>query len=47
MLLGFVMLFGYALIVWLVFFKFKWMQFSYPLGRRLRVSLDCICCSFS
>ena len=32
MLLGFVMLFGYALIVWLVFFKFKWAQFSIAWG---------------
>ena len=28
MLLGFVMLFGYAVIVWLVFFKFKMMKFN-------------------
>jgi multidrug resistance efflux pump len=28
MLLGFVMLFGYAVIVWLVFFRFKVMQFN-------------------
>jgi multidrug resistance efflux pump len=28
MLLGFVMLFGYAVIVWLVFFKFKVMKFN-------------------
>ena len=28
MLLGFVMLFGYAVIVWLVFFKFKVMTFN-------------------
>jgi len=32
MLLGFVLLFGYALAVWLVFFKFKWMQFSITWG---------------
>jgi len=32
MLFGFVLLFGYALLVWLVFFKFKWMQFSIPWG---------------
>ena len=30
MLLGFVLLFGYALVVWLVFFKFKLMTFSIP-----------------
>ena len=28
MLFGFVLLFGYALVVWLVFFKFKWMKFN-------------------
>ena len=28
MLLGFVLLFGYALAVWLTFFKFKWMKFN-------------------
>jgi multidrug resistance efflux pump len=28
MLLGFVMLFAAALLVWLVFFKFKWLKFS-------------------
>jgi multidrug resistance efflux pump len=32
MLLGFEMLFGYAVLVWLVFFKFKWMQFSIAWG---------------
>ena len=32
MLLGFVLLFGYALVVWLVFFKFKWMQFNIVWG---------------
>ena len=32
MLLGFVLLFGYAFAVWLVFFKFKWMQFSITWG---------------
>ena len=32
MLLGFVLLFGYALIVWLVFFKFKWLKFSIAWG---------------
>jgi multidrug resistance efflux pump len=30
MLLGFVMLFGYVIIVWLVFFKFKLMKFNIP-----------------
>ena len=28
MLLGFVLLFGYLLAVWLTFFKFKWMKFN-------------------
>jgi multidrug resistance efflux pump len=28
MLLGFVLLFVYALVVWLTFFKFKWMKFN-------------------
>ena len=32
MLLGFVLLFGYALVVWLVFFKFKWLKFSIVWG---------------
>ncbi|MCO5124679.1 MAG: efflux RND transporter periplasmic adaptor subunit [Rhizobacter sp.] len=32
MLFGFVLLFGYAFIVWLVFFKFKWMKFNIPWG---------------
>jgi multidrug resistance efflux pump len=32
MLLGFVALFGYAFIVWLVFFKFKWLKFSIAWG---------------
>jgi multidrug resistance efflux pump len=32
MLLGFVLLFGYATLVWLVFFKFKWLTFSIPWG---------------
>ena len=32
MLFGFVLLFGYALAVWLVFFKFKWMQFNIVWG---------------
>ena len=32
MLFGFVLLFGYSLIVWLVFFKFKWMKFSIVWG---------------
>ncbi len=30
MLLGFVLLFGYSVIVWLVFFKFKLMKFNIP-----------------
>jgi multidrug resistance efflux pump len=32
MLLGFVLLFGYALAVWLTFFKFKWMKFNLVWG---------------
>ena len=32
MLFGLVLLFGYSLIVWLVFFKFKWMKFSIVWG---------------
>ena len=32
MLFGFVLLFGYAVLVWLVFFKFKWMKFSITWG---------------
>jgi multidrug resistance efflux pump len=32
MLFGFVLLFGYALVVWLVFFKFKWMKFNITWG---------------
>ena len=32
MLFGFVVLFVYALIVWLVFFKFKWLKFSIVWG---------------
>jgi multidrug resistance efflux pump len=32
MLFGFVLLFGYALIVWLVFFKFRWLKFSIAWG---------------
>ncbi len=32
MLFGFVLLFGYSLVVWLVFFKFKWMKFSIVWG---------------
>jgi multidrug resistance efflux pump len=32
MLFGFVLLFGYALAVWLVFFKFKWMKFNIAWG---------------
>lgn len=30
MLFGFVLLFAYVLLVWLVFFKFKWMTFNIP-----------------
>ena len=32
MLFGFVLLFGYAFAVWLVFFRFKWMKFNIPWG---------------
>jgi len=32
MIAGLVMVFGYALIVWAVFFKFKWLKFSIPWG---------------
>ena len=32
MLLGFVLLFAYAFLVWLVFFKFRWLQFSIAWG---------------
>jgi multidrug resistance efflux pump len=32
MLLGFVLLFVYALVVWLTFFKFKWMKFNIVWG---------------
>ena len=32
MLFGLVLLFGYSLIVWLVFFKFKWLRFSIVWG---------------
>ena len=32
MLFGFVLLFGYAFVVWLVFFKFRWMKFNIPWG---------------
>lgn len=32
MLLGFELLFGYAFIVWLVFFKFHWLRFSIAWG---------------
>ena len=32
MLLGFVLLFAYALVVWLVFFKLKWLKFSIAWG---------------
>ena len=32
MLLGFVLLFAYCFIVWLVFFKFRWLKFTIPWG---------------
>src|SRR5580765_8381548 len=32
MLFGFVLLFGYAVVVWAVFFKFKWMKFNIAWG---------------
>ncbi len=32
MLFGFVLLFGYAFAVWLVFFKYRWMKFNIPWG---------------
>jgi len=32
MLFGFVLLFGYAFIVWLVFFKYRWLKFSIGWG---------------
>jgi multidrug resistance efflux pump len=32
MLFGFVLLFGYAVLVWLVFFKFHWMKFNIAWG---------------
>lgn len=32
MLLGFELLFGYAFVVWLVFFKFRWLRFSIAWG---------------
>jgi multidrug resistance efflux pump len=32
MLFGFVLLFGYALVIWLVFFRFKWLRFSIAWG---------------
>jgi multidrug resistance efflux pump len=32
MLFGFVLLFGYAVLVWLVFFKFHWMKFNIVWG---------------
>ena len=32
MLFGLVLLFGYSLLVWLVFFKFKWLKFSIVWG---------------
>jgi len=30
MALGFGMLFGFAFVIWIVFFKFKWLTFSIP-----------------
>ena len=32
MLLGFVILFVYVIVVWLTFFKFKWMKFNIVWG---------------
>ena len=32
MIFGLVMLFGYALVVWAVFFRFRWLKFSIPWG---------------
>jgi multidrug resistance efflux pump len=32
MMLGFVLLFAYGFIVWLVFFKFRWLKFTIPWG---------------
>ena len=32
MIFGLVMLFGYAAVVWAVFFRFKWLKFSIPWG---------------
>ena len=32
MLLGFLLCFGYAVFCWLVFFKFRWIQFSIAWG---------------
>ena len=32
MIAGFVLLFGFAVLVWLVFFKFRWLRFSIPWG---------------
>lgn len=32
MLFGFVLLFGYAFVVWLVFFKYRWMKFNIAWG---------------
>ena len=32
MLLGFVLLFAYAFVVWLVFFKFRWLKFTIAWG---------------
>lgn len=30
MIAGLVMLFAYVLLVWAVFFRFKWLKFSIP-----------------
>ncbi len=32
MIFGLVLLFGYAIVVWAVFFRFKWLKFSIPWG---------------
>ena len=32
MVAGFVLLFGFAVAVWLVFFRFKWLKFTIPWG---------------
>ena len=43
MLLGFVLVFGYAFLVWLVFFKFRWLQFSIAWGVFSCLSLFAYC----